>query len=79
MILTLRYEKKEKGKFTILLNLINIVLPSSEVTHVAGEEYPVREHLFKSDRRLRRMVLSEGSKEKKEKETSSAKCREKKF
>jgi hypothetical protein len=44
-------------------------------------EYPIREHLFKSGRRLRRMVLSEGSKEKKrkEKETYSAKCREKEF
>jgi hypothetical protein len=49
----------------IVLNFKNNVLPSSEVTHVAGEEYPVREHLFKSDRRLRRMVLSEGSKERK--------------
>jgi hypothetical protein len=63
----------------ILLNLKNNVLPSSEVTRVAGEEYPVREHLFKSDRTLRRMVLSEGSKENKRKEISSAKCREKKF
>jgi hypothetical protein len=45
-------------------------------------EYPNREHLFKSDRRLGRMVLSEGSKEKKkrkEKETSEAKWREKEF
>jgi hypothetical protein len=41
-------------------------------------EYPIREHLFKSDRRLRRMVLSEGSKEKK-RETSSAELRGKEF
>jgi hypothetical protein len=51
----------------ILLNFKNNVLPWSEVTRVAGEEYPVREHIFKSDRRLRRIVLSEGSKEKKKK------------
>jgi hypothetical protein len=63
--LTLRFERKEKGKLAILLNLKNNVLPWSEVTRVTGEEYPIREHLFKSDRTLRRMVLSEGSKEKK--------------
>jgi hypothetical protein len=66
MALTLRFEKKkEKGKLAILLNLKNNVLPWIEDTHVAGEEYPIREHFFKSDRRLRRRVLSEGSKEKK--------------
>jgi hypothetical protein len=47
-------------------------------THVAGEDYPIGEHFSKSDRRLRRRVLSEGSKEEK-KETSSAECREKEF
>jgi hypothetical protein len=52
----------------IVLHFKNNVLPWSEVTRIAGEEYPVREHLFKSDRRLRRMVLSEGSKEKKRKD-----------
>jgi hypothetical protein len=50
----------------ILLYLKNNVLPWSEDTHVAGEEYPIREHFFKSDR-LRRRVLSEGSKKKKKK------------
>jgi hypothetical protein len=63
--LTLRFERK--GELAILLNLKNNVLPWSEVTRVAGEEYPIREHLFKSDRRLCRMVLSEGSKEKRRK------------
>jgi hypothetical protein len=43
------------------------------------EEYPIREHFFKSDRRLRKRVLSEGSKERKKKETSSTECREKEF
>jgi hypothetical protein len=67
-------EKKRKGELAILLNFKNNVLPRSEVTRVAGEQYPVREHLFKSERKLRSMVLSEGSKENKRNETSSAKC-----
>jgi hypothetical protein len=71
--------KKRKGELAILLNFKNNVLPWSEVTRVGGEQYPVREHLFKSDRRLRRMVLSEGSKENKRNETFSTKCREKEF
>jgi hypothetical protein len=40
--LTLRFERKEKGKLAILLNFKNNVLPWSEVTRVAGKEYPVR-------------------------------------
>jgi hypothetical protein len=60
----LKKKRKEKGKLAILLNLKTNVLPWSEDTHVAGEEYAIREHFFKSDRRLRRRVLSEGSKKK---------------
>jgi hypothetical protein len=66
--------KKIKGELAILLNFKNNVLPWSEVTRVAGEQYPAKKHLFRSDRMLRSMVLSEGSKENKRNETSSAKC-----
>jgi hypothetical protein len=52
----------------ILLNIKNNVLSWSEDKHVAGEEYPIREHFFKSDRRLRKRVLSERSKEKKKRD-----------
>jgi hypothetical protein len=71
--------KKKGGKLAILLNPKNNVLPWSEDTHVAGEEYPIREHFFKRDRRLCRRVLSEGPKKERERETSSAECREKEF
>jgi hypothetical protein len=39
MTLTLRFKKKRKGEFAILLNFKNNVLPWSEVTRVAGGQY----------------------------------------
>jgi hypothetical protein len=63
----------------ILLNFKNNVLPSSEVTSVAGEEYPVREHLFKRTEGYAEWCFLKGLKITKEMRLLRQKCREKEF
>jgi hypothetical protein len=60
--LTLHFEKKIIGELAILLNFKNNVLPWSEVTRVAGGQYPFRKHLFKSDRKCTVWCFLEGPK-----------------